>query len=153
LHSNGMALDSDDSIHFDLHSLCEQGCVVGVGLDYVDVARFAAVMARRPALISRVFSSAEVEHCVSTQPALGLGARFACREAVVKALGVGLWAIDLSDVEVQSDEYGRPTLALRGRARAIAEARGVTEWLVSLTHSDLVAGAVVVALGRCSSTA
>jgi holo-[acyl-carrier protein] synthase len=63
----------------------------------------------------------------------------------MKALGVGLGAFDFRDVSVQSNPDGRPTLLVGGRAAELARARGVTRWHVSLTHTDDLAVAVVVA--------
>jgi holo-[acyl-carrier protein] synthase len=75
-----------------------------------------------------------------------LAARFAAKEAAMKALGVGIGAIGWHDVEVVTAEGGAPSLVVTGRAAALATEQGVTEWKVSLTHTDRVAEAVVVAL-------
>lgn len=63
----------------------------------------------------------------------------------MKALGVGLGAFGFHDVWVEREPSGRPALRLEGRAAVLAEAAGVRRWHVSLTHTDLVAEAVVVA--------
>jgi holo-[acyl-carrier protein] synthase len=64
----------------------------------------------------------------------------------MKALRVGLGDVDFRDIEVVRQEGGAPVLAVRGRAEQLAKARGVTNWLVSLSHTDSVAMAVVVAV-------
>ena len=69
-------------------------------------------------------------------PAPSLAARFAAKEAVMKALGVGLGAFGWCDVEVRRAEGGRPSLVLRGQAAALAGRRGVGSWQVSITHTD-----------------
>ena len=66
----------------------------------------------------------------------------------MKALGVGLGGFALRDVEVvRDDDGGTPSLVLRGRAEELALERGVTGWLVSLTHTDATAMAVAIATG------
>jgi holo-[acyl-carrier protein] synthase len=120
----------------------------GIGVDAVDVARFRAVLERRPALAQRLFTDAERSYAESTKdPGSRLAARFAAKEAVWKALGVGIGATDFRDVEVVRGDNGVPHLALAGRAAAVAVARGVRWWHLSLTHTDLVAVASVVAEG------
>ncbi len=79
-------------------------------------------------------------------PAPSLAARFAAKEAVMKALGVGLGAFPFSAVEVVSTPSGAPELVLQGAAAALADRRGVASWRLSLTHTSELAQAVVVAL-------
>ena len=75
-----------------------------------------------------------------------LAARFAVKEAVMKALGVGFGAFDWHDVETVRTDSGAPELVLHGAAADLATDRGVTRWMVSLTHTDSTAVAVVAAL-------
>jgi holo-[acyl-carrier protein] synthase len=120
--------------------------LVGVGIDLVDVERLAAAIRRRPGLLSRVFTDAErVTPSGARRRDEALAARFAAKEATMKALGVGLGSLRLRDVEVVSAADGRPQLALHGTARAIADRRGVEQFSVSLTHTAGLASAVVVA--------
>jgi holo-[acyl-carrier protein] synthase len=120
----------------------------GVGVDAVDVARFRMVLARRPRLAGRLFTEAERSYAESGQdPGSRLAARFAAKEAVLKALGVGLGAADFREVEVVRGDNGAPGLALGGRAAVLATARGVRWWHLSLSHTELVAVASVVAEG------
>ena len=125
-----------------------EGGLIGLGLDAVDVERFRRVLARRPAVAERLFTDDERAYGNSAvDPATRLAARFAAKEAVMKALGVGLGAFDFHEVEVVRDAAtGRPGLQLHGRAATLAAEQGVTQWKVSLTHTDLVAEAVVAAL-------
>lgn len=121
--------------------------MIGIGLDAVEVPRFRAVMARRPGVVSRLFTSGEQAYgTAAADPAPRLAARFAAKEAVMKALGVGLGAFEFHDVEVVSLPCGAPTLLLRGRAAELANGQGVAGWRVSLTHTATMAEAVVVAL-------
>ena len=121
--------------------------IVGLGTDLVEVARFRASIQRTVTLAGRLFSDGEREYASEQHdPAKSLAARFAAKEAVMKALGVGLGDIDFHDVEVVRHESGAPSLEIRGRADALARERGVTSWLLSLSHTESVAMAVVIAV-------
>jgi len=123
-----------------------RGGVHGVGIDVVDLARFAGALDRHPALAARLFTVAELERAGRrADPVPTLAARFAAKEAVMKALGVGVGAIGWHDVEVGSVPSGAPTLAVSGRAAALAAAAGISRWHLSLTHAQTVAMAAVVA--------
>ena len=120
--------------------------VVGVGIDAVDVERFRTVLDRRQGFAERVFTSAEREEAAARHdPVPGLAARFAAKEAVMKSMSVGLGAFDFADVEVVRGEGGAPALTVTGRAAALAEARAVGGWHISLTHTATVAMAIAVA--------
>jgi holo-[acyl-carrier protein] synthase len=115
--------------------------IIGVGIDVVDVARFAQTLARTPALAQRLFTDAEQQ-----LPAASLAARFAAKEALAKALGapVGLrWR----DAEVHRGEDGRPHLTMTGTVAARAGALGVAGTHLSLSHDAGIASAVVIAEG------
>jgi holo-[acyl-carrier protein] synthase len=120
--------------------------VIGVGLDTVDIARFRQVLSRRPRLIERVFTANEREECERrADPVPGLAARFAAKEATMKALGVGIGAFSLREVEVVRASSGAPRLATTGQAAVLVAQAGIDRLDVSLTHSGLVASAIVVA--------
>ena len=120
---------------------------VGLGIDLVDVARFASVLLRRPSIAERLFTSGERSYAATlANPGPSLAVRFAAKEAVMKALGVGLGAFAFADLEVQREPSGEPRLVLTGRAAELASQRSVRTWLVSLTHTSTSAAAVVVAL-------
>lgn len=122
--------------------------VLGVGTDLVDVARMRAAVGRTPGLVARVFTDAEVAWANQARdPAQRLAARFAAKEAVLKALGVGLGAAPLTCIEVVRSGSGAPAVVLHGAAADLAAARGVGAWHVSLTHTDALAAATVVACG------
>lgn len=121
--------------------------MIGLGLDAVEIARFRRVLARSPGLVERLFTEGERAYSAGfADPAPRLAARFAAKEATMKALGVGLGAFGFHDVEVCNGPGGAPSLRLSGRAAALAEARGVTSLRMSITHTDVVAEAVVAAL-------
>lgn len=122
--------------------------VVGLGSDLLEIPRLRAVLDRRPALIDRCFTDAERADLAPRRDAVpGLAVRFAAKEAVMKALGVGLGAFALREVEVRRGPAGEPDLVLHGRAAALASARGVTGWRLTLSHSSQSAMAVALALG------
>jgi holo-[acyl-carrier protein] synthase len=121
--------------------------VIGLGIDAVDIGRFRAVLARRPGMAARLFTPGERELAAQrADPTPTLAARFAAKEAVMKALGVGLGAFGWQEVEVIRLDGGQPALVVSGAAAALASEQGVGKWRVSLTHTDALAGAVVAAL-------
>jgi holo-[acyl-carrier protein] synthase len=124
------------------------GPVVGVGVDAVDVPRFRRVLNRRPHLGERLFTDGERAYAGSAaDPVPRLSTRFAAKEAVMKALGVGLGAFRFRDVEVVRIGLDPPTVMLHGDADALARRAGVSRWHLSLTHTGQVGMALVVAEG------
>ena len=114
-----------------------------VGLDLIEIDRLERALERRPALGERVFSEGERAFAAGrARPAQHLAARFAAKEAALKALGLG--GLRLHEVEVLGGGDAAPRIALRGSAAAEAARRGV-ELELSLTHSREHAAAVVVA--------
>ncbi len=131
--------------------------IVGVGVDAVDVARFRRLLDRRPRVARRCFTQAEQSDANrSTDVAQSLAARFAAKEAVMKALGTGIGAFALTDVEVRRTPgtgatRNAPFLVLHGTAAELAGAHGAGHFHLSLTHTDDVAIAFVVAEQAASS--
>lgn len=120
-----------------------------VGIDLVDVADVAETLesSRAERYLTRVYTPAEVRDCTSAGrlDASRLAARFAAKEAVMKALDVGGRAVPWRTIEVRKHESGRPALALHGPAAAVARAEGLTTFALSLTHESRYASAFVVA--------
>lgn len=121
----------------------------GVGVDVVDVDRFRAALLRTPSMRERVFTAVELDYVApKADPVPSLAARFAAREAVMKAMGLGLGAFGFHEVWVEvDDDSGAPSLAITGRAAALAAEREITSWHLSLTHDGPVAIAIVAADG------
>jgi holo-[acyl-carrier protein] synthase len=127
--------------------------IIGIGVDAVDLDRFAVMLERTPSTRDRIFTIEERNYAAKlANPIPNLAARFAAREATMKALGVGLGAFDLHDVWIRNEVSGRPVLEVEGGARVLAQEAGITEWSVSLTHSATIAIAYVVASGIPSSS-
>ena len=121
--------------------------IVGIGVDAVEIDRFRRSLERTPSMKTRLFTHEELEYVEPhDDPTASLAARFAVREAVMKAMGVGLGAFEFHDVWVQRADSGRPTLAVTGRAEQIANELGVTDWHLSITHTDTTAIAYVIAV-------
>ena len=121
--------------------------VVGVGVDLCEVDRMRRTLERTPGFAARVFTQAEQDYCRRARdPAERFAARFAAKEAVLKALSAGLGACPFRDIEVVRASSGAPAVVLHGAAAALATDRGVGEWRVSLTHTRTMAEAVALAL-------
>jgi holo-[acyl-carrier protein] synthase len=113
--------------------------IVGIGVDVVDLVRFALSLERTPHLCDRLFTPDE-----QGAPAESLAAAFAAKEAVAKALGAPS-GLEWHDVEVRHDDSGRPFLLVIGTVAAVAAALGVARWHVSLSHDGGSAVAMVIA--------
>ncbi len=121
--------------------------MIGIGTDLVELDRFRTALARTPSLAARLFSDDERAYAgLRADPTERLAVRFAAKEAVMKALGVGLGAFALRDVEVVRTDAGQPALVLSGRAAELAAERGVRVWHLTLTHTESLAQAIAVAL-------
>lgn len=110
----------------------------GVGIDLLEIDRLERALERHPRLAERVFTAAEREYAAArARPARHLAARFAAKEAVVKALGLS--GFGLREIEVVAGEP--PTVRLSGRAAEAAAGEGIQ---ISLTHSRDFAAAVAI---------
>jgi holo-[acyl-carrier protein] synthase len=122
--------------------------VLGTGVDAVDVDRFRTILERRPTIKRRLFTASEREYAErSGDPAIRFAARFAAKEAALKALGVGIGAARFCDIEVTRNTDGAPAFALHGDAALLAQKKGVEHWHLSLTHTHTVAVASAIAEG------
>lgn len=126
---------------------------VGLGIDIVEIARMRRILERTPSFARKCFSPDEVARCErSVDPAKGFAARFAAKEAAVKALGTGFsCGIGVRDVEVVNDGKGRPKVVLHARAVEVAESLGIEEMALSMSHTESDAVACVIALKQGAS--
>jgi holo-[acyl-carrier protein] synthase len=120
--------------------------IVGMGMDLVSISRIDAILHRPwgPRFELRIFSEPERTYCRGRgDPAQHYAARFAAKEATLKALGVPL-GLGWHEMEVLRGPGGLPQLVLSGAAAAVSARRGVTKLHITLTHANDVAGAVVI---------
>jgi holo-[acyl-carrier protein] synthase len=124
--------------------------IAGIGTDIVECLRIAQMIERHGEIfLTRVYTPREIEYCSSRKAATQhYAGRWAAKEAVLKAMGTG-WARGISwhDIEVRSDEGGRPSILLAGAAREICERRGVRDILISISHCRSHATAYALAVG------
>ncbi|PKF51658.1 holo-ACP synthase [Enterovibrio nigricans] len=122
--------------------------VVGLGTDIAEIGRFDTIIARKTgdAFAQRVLTPSELEKYASTkQKARYLAKRFAAKEAASKALGTGIaCGVTFHDFDVTNDEHGKPLLALSGVAKQLADARGVTNILLTIADEKRYAVATVL---------
>lgn len=121
--------------------------IVGLGLDIAEIDRIEAAIQRHgQAFINRLFTPGEAAYCERFHNRYErYAARFAAKEAAMKALGTG-WrhGIRWRDIEVTREASGKPTLRLAGVARDFAERLGVRNISLSITHSGNLAVAQVI---------
>jgi holo-[acyl-carrier protein] synthase len=122
--------------------------IIGLGVDLADVDRVRTLLARHPERFRRrIFTEHEQEYAARfADPSARLAARFAGKEAVMKSLGAGWRRIRWRDVEIRGG--GKPTVRLAGTAQARAADLGVTEVLVTVTHTRTQAVVMAVAVGE-----
>lgn len=121
--------------------------ILGIGIDTVEISRFQRFLDEgNQALLNRLFAQAEQECCrPKKQAASCLAARFAAKEAFVKALGTGLRdGICWTEIEVINDLLGKPSLKLSGRALHFFSERGTVTAHLSLSHDGGHAVAQVI---------
>jgi holo-[acyl-carrier protein] synthase len=124
--------------------------IIGIGTDIVDVARIAAKLAKGEGFRNLVFTPFEISYCeAQAAPAESYAARFAAKEALLKALGTG-WGnggVNFDEIEVRNDAAGKPEIFLIGKgADKYAEA-GIKKIWVSLSHEKNAAVAMVIMEG------
>lgn len=131
-------------------------CIVGIGLDLVHIPRIETIVSRwRNRFLERVYTDAEREALIErASPYASLAGRFAVKEAILKALGTGLSAgIRWRDIEVRTDQLGRPLATATGRAHDLLREAGVSHIYVSLAHDGEYAVAQAILTGMAPSRA
>jgi holo-[acyl-carrier protein] synthase len=120
--------------------------IFGAGTDIIEVQRVEDKLLRTGGLKDRLFTPTEIAYCESKhRPALHFAARFAAKEAFLKAMGTG-WSggHKFSEIEVINNALGKPELTVHGKVKEFCERHGIAAMEVSLTHIKDVASAVVV---------
>ena len=128
--------------------------VVGIGIDVVEIERIRRLMDRwQDRFLQRVFTEAEIAYSLRRHdPAQHLAARFAAKEATLKALGTGLsMGVRWREMEIRRGRGEAPQLAVSGRTAELGHARGIRRLHVSLSHDAGLAVAQVLAEGGSAS--
>lgn len=124
--------------------------IIGIGTDIVEVPRIAAKLAKGDGFRNLVFTPFEISYCEKqTNPAESFAARFAAKEAVLKAFGTG-WGnggINFDEIEVRNDEAGKPEIFLIGNGANRYTLLGIKKIWVSLSHEKSAAIAMVIIEG------
>lgn len=134
------------------------GLKLRVGIDAVAVERLRRLVEGGDKRQERLFTAGEIEYCRGKRRRYEhLAARFAAKEAVLKAFGTGIsQRMRWTDVEVVNEQSGRPRIVLGGAVAAFAERHGLRDLDVSLTHTEGFAFAQATTLwerrGACAST-
>jgi holo-[acyl-carrier protein] synthase len=127
--------------------------IVGIGVDFIEVSRIQHSLERfGDRFLHRVFTDGEIEYSMSMKfPARHLAARFAAKEAASKAFGTGIGkAMGWRDIDVKKKKSGEPFLVFEGGAKELSTLRGVTQPLITLSHTDHHAIAMIVLEGAAS---
>jgi holo-[acyl-carrier protein] synthase len=120
--------------------------IFGVGTDIIEVQRVEEKLVRTENLKTKLFTPTEIAYCDSKhRPAQHYAARFAAKEAFLKAMGTG-WTggYKFSDIEVVNNSLGKPELFVHGKVAEFCAAHGITGMQASLSHIKDLAKAVVV---------
>ncbi len=121
--------------------------ILGLGVDLADIDRVARVLEKYPRFAERCFTEHERAYAFRfANPERRLAARFAGKEAVMKSMGTGWRRIRWKDIEITGG--GKPTVRMSGNAARRAEMLGVTEVLVTITHTDTDALVMAIAVGE-----
>ncbi len=121
--------------------------ICGIGTDIVETSRLKKIVEKwREKFLQRVFTDVEIKYCAGrAEASIHYSARFAAKEAFLKALGIGLGrGVKLQEIGVIHDEKGKPSLVLTGEAKAQIAARSIAAIHLSLSHTKDYATAVVV---------
>jgi holo-[acyl-carrier protein] synthase len=117
--------------------------MLSTGIDIIEIGRIGLVLERYgQRFLNRVYTPEEIAYCRGRAP--NLAARFAAKEATMKALGTGVRGVGWKDIEVVRHESGAPAIKLHGRAQRRAQRLGLQEIALSLSHSREYAVASVV---------
>src|SRR3954471_10312404 len=124
--------------------------IIGHGIDLVEVSRILEMLERHAErFLERCFTEREARYAQTSKRRVEhLAARFAAKEAVLKALGTGLRdGMAWTDIEVVLQPSGQPTIEVRGKVGEAAYIMGIGAWALSLSHTDRHAIASVIAMG------
>ena len=120
--------------------------ITGIGIDIVETQRLAKKIVKEKGFREFVFSKSEIKYCESqTNKIESYAARFAAKEALLKAFGEGIFGkLILNEMEISNEQSGKPIFIFRGKTKKIISKRKISKILVSLSHLKSIACAVVV---------
>jgi holo-[acyl-carrier protein] synthase len=120
--------------------------IIGTGIDIIEVARVADKVRKQNGFRNKIYSAAEIDFCESrTNKEENYAARFAAKEAFLKATGLGLTAgFELCEIEIVLDSLGKPSIQLHGNFQHKAAENGWNKIHLSLSHVQAMACAVVI---------
>jgi holo-[acyl-carrier protein] synthase len=114
-----------------------------IGIDVIEITRIEQAVSRwHDAFLTRIYTAAELEY--SRNRYASLAARFAAKEAVMKALGTGTTGMRWQDIEILSEENGKPVVRLHGKAQHKGDELGVRDFSISISHCEKYAVALVI---------
>jgi holo-[acyl-carrier protein] synthase len=113
------------------------------GIDIIEISRFERACKRQPRLLARLFTPTELDF-LKDKDISSYAARFAGKEAVLKALGTGLRGLSWQDIEILADESGQPQVVLSSKAEQLLHAKGGSKITISLAHSKDNAVAIAI---------
>ena len=121
--------------------------IIGCGIDLVKVERIEKIIKRwGNSLTSRIFTPLEGEYCEKKKvnKFQSYAGRFAAKEALLKALGLGLRGANWKEIEIKNDELGQPLIDTSGKLKNIALAKGVSKYFITISHTKEYAIAEVI---------
>ncbi len=120
--------------------------IYGIGTDIFEVKRIKKTIEKQPTFIDGVFTENEIKYCKSFRnSAEHFAARYAGKEAFLKAIGTGLRdGISLLDIEITNNELGKPCVSLTGKSKELVNRLGITEIHISMSHTKTLASAFII---------
>jgi len=124
--------------------------IVGCGIDLVKIERIEKIIKRwGDNFIFRIFTPLEIEYCEQKKgnKFQSYAGKFAAKEALLKALGLGLREANWKEIEIKNDELGQPIIDTSGKLKNIASAKGVSKYFISISHTKEYAATQVILEG------
>ena len=121
--------------------------IIGCGIDLVKIERIKKIIKRwRNNFTFRIFTPLEEEYCEKKKgnKFQSYAGKFAAKEALLKALGLGLRGANWKEIEIKNDELGQPIIDTSGKLKNIAYSKGVSKYFISISHTKEYAIAQVI---------
>jgi holo-[acyl-carrier protein] synthase len=130
----------------DMCENCCANCLVGIGVDLLEVDRIKKSIQSSPRFLSKVFSQIEQDYCLrKANPYPHFAARYAAKEAFFKSLGLGKRGLKFAEVSVVNDALGKPQLRVEGSAQQLVVGKKISKLYLSIAHEASLAIAWVIA--------